>query len=160
MDALEYTLCSRLIPHLQQLEREWNLCIGGRGSKMKQWVLSQHWQTHRWGENVCEAGEAGLPRTQGCWLVLSLCSCHAAGEHAISDAFEDENSYVFNCDGVLCSSDLGGTQTRSEALICSLATQANWQRAAPASLNPCGNISSFTETPTVPCPLHLQRALL
>ena len=47
------------------------------------------------------------PGPEGAGL-LSIRSCEAAGEQAISAKFEYENSYVSNYDGVLCSSNLGG----------------------------------------------------
>ena len=76
--------------------------------------------------------------------LLSICSCEAAVEQAISAEFEYENSYVSNCEGVLCLSNLG-THVHtyiSEALICKVSSQASWLRrhccVAAASLKPYG----------------------
>lgn len=56
--------------------------------------------------------------------LLSICSCQAAGEQAISAAFEDDNLYVFNYDGACVRLIWGDTDTiRGINLQCSHTSQ-------------------------------------
>lgn len=99
---------SRLILHFQQTKRERNLCIGGRGRKIKS---SESWAStdrHLAVGRKCAGQVKQDSPGYGDADLLSICSCEAAGEQATSAAFEDENSYVFKYDGALCSSYLGG----------------------------------------------------